>query len=73
MQRRDMSGELKPGDRVRVTVRNRMAGYQPGDKGRILGGPHVPLGGHPYYLVAMETSMTGRPVVFMEEEIEPDV
>ena len=31
-----MRRELKPGDRVCVTVRNRMAGYQPGDTGSVL-------------------------------------
>jgi hypothetical protein len=28
--------ELKPGDRVRLTVVQRMRGYQPGDKGMVL-------------------------------------
>jgi hypothetical protein len=68
-----MRRALKVGDRVRVTVRCRLAGYEVGAKGRILWGPHVHSDGRSYYLVAMEISMTGRPVIFAEEEIEPDV
>ena len=33
-----MSTSLNAGDRVRVTGRNRMAGYQPGDKGTVVRG-----------------------------------
>jgi hypothetical protein len=28
--------DLKPGDRVRVTASNRLADYQPGEKGTVL-------------------------------------
>jgi hypothetical protein len=65
---------LKPGDRVRLTVRNRMHGYQPGDKGvverELAAGPS----GTRYYLVRMDKDDPTRSgVVFTDDEIEPDV
>jgi hypothetical protein len=68
-----MSRELKPGQRVRVTVRNRMSGYQPGDKGSV---PREvadgPSGTH-YYVVAMDKDdPTKSGVVFSDDEIEAD-
>jgi hypothetical protein len=56
-----MSRELKPGDRVHVTVRNRMYGYQPG------------ASGVRYYVVAMDKDdPTKSGVVFTADEIELD-
>ena len=49
-----MSRELKPGQRVRVTVRNRMAGYQPGDKGTVMREVADGPSGTRYYVVAMD-------------------
>jgi hypothetical protein len=70
-----MSRALKAGDRVRVTIRNRIAGYGPGDKGTVLREPSTAtITGERYYTVAMDKdgpNATG--VVFAEEEIEPDV
>jgi hypothetical protein len=70
-----MSGELKPGDRVRVTEGSRVAGYLPGDKGTILYAFKPETGdGECFYSVAMdkdEPALSGP--VFAEVEIEPDV
>jgi hypothetical protein len=70
-----MSRALKAGDRVRVTARNRLAGYVPGDKGRVLREPlTVTINGERYYTVAMDKdgpNATG--VVFAADEVEPDV
>jgi hypothetical protein len=70
-----MSRGLNIGDRVRVTLRNRMAGYQPGDKGTVMRGASTsPVTGERYYTVVMdkdEPAATG--VVFAADEIEPDV
>ena len=64
--------ELKAGDRVRVTMRSRIDGYEPGDEGTVL---HAAWSaGRRYYLVAMdggELDSTG--VIFTEGEIEADV
>jgi hypothetical protein len=68
-----MIRELKVGDRVRVTMRNRMAGYEPGDEGTLLHATRS-AGGRYFYLVAMdggEPDSTG--VIFTEGEIVPDV
>ena len=70
-----MSRPLKPGDRVRVTLHNRPAGYQVGDKGTVVrGASTATITGERYYTVAMDRDgpdATG--VVFGQDEIEPDV
>jgi hypothetical protein len=69
-----MSRSLKPGESIRVTVRNRMAGYQPGDKGTVMREVADGPSGTRYYVVAMDKDdpqKTG--VVFSDDEIEPDV
>jgi hypothetical protein len=64
---------LKKGDRVHVTERNRMYGYQPGDKGTIVREAIRAPSGTRYYLVAMDKdNPTHAGVVFAEREIEPD-
>ncbi len=64
---------LKKGDRVRVTGRNRMYGYQPGDKGTIVREAIRAPSGTRYYLVAMEKDNPAHAgVVFNSEEIEAD-
>jgi hypothetical protein len=64
---------LKKGDRVRITVRNRMYGYQPGDKGTIVREAIRAPSGTRYYLVAMDKdNPTHAGVVFNAEEIEAD-
>ena len=65
---------LKPGDRVRVTTRCPMHGYQAGDKGTVRHGPKLSSDGTlRYYHVAMDKDLRGRLIVFTEGEIEPDV
>jgi hypothetical protein len=69
-----MSRALKVGDRVRVTIHNRMAGYQPGDKGAVLREVADGPSGTRYYVVAMDKDdpiKTG--VLFSDDEIEADV
>jgi hypothetical protein len=69
-----MNHSLKPGERIRVTVRNRMAGYQPGDKGMVMREVAEGPSGTRYYVVAMDkddAQKTG--VVFSDDEIELDV
>ena len=68
-----MEREFKLGDCVRVTGRNRMHGYQPGDKGMVLRRVATGPSGACYYVVAMnkdEGSNSG--VVFSDDEIEAD-
>jgi hypothetical protein len=68
-----MSRTLQAGDRVRVTVRNRVPGYQPGDKGTLLRGPRTADGDPPYYIVMMDKDgLQGTGIVFAADEIEPD-
>jgi hypothetical protein len=68
-----MMRRMTIGDTVRVTARNRVRHYQPGDRGRILSGPEVLFeGGMSYYLVAMDDDDTGGWIVFAEDEIEVD-
>ena len=62
---------LKRGDRVRLTVQNRMRGYHPGDKGLLVRELASDSSGTRYYLVRMEKddpSKTG--VVVTADEIE---
>jgi hypothetical protein len=69
-----MYRELNAGQRVRVTVRNCLAGYQPGDKGTVLRASVSAATGERYYTVAMDKDgpdATG--VLFAEGEIESDV
>jgi hypothetical protein len=68
-----MSHPLKSGDRVRVTVLNRMAGYQPGDKGTVLRASTASATGERYYTVAMNKDVAAHSgAVFTEGEIEAD-
>jgi hypothetical protein len=68
-----MSRELKPGQRVRVTVRNRVARYQPGDTGTVLRSSVLATTGQRYYTVAMDIDdPAASGAVFAEDEIEAD-
>jgi hypothetical protein len=69
-----MSRGLNAGERVRVTLRNRIAGYQPGDKGTVVRVGKLVTTGSPFYTVATdkgEPDSTG--VIFAEDAIEPGV
>jgi hypothetical protein len=69
-----MSRELKPGQRVRVTVRNRVARYQPGDTGTVLREVMLSMRGERSYTVAMDKDDPAKSeAVFRFDEIEPDV
>jgi hypothetical protein len=68
-----MSDQLKVGDRVRVTRRSQVQGYQPGDKGMIQGVPGMPVIGDQFqYLVAMDKDGGSTRTVFTADEIELD-
>jgi hypothetical protein len=68
-----MNRRLTIGDAVRLTTRNRVRHYRPGDKGKILSGPEILFeGGMLYYLVAMEKEPPDGWIVFAEDEIEAD-
>jgi hypothetical protein len=65
---------LKPGDRVRVTSRNRMHGFQPGDKGTVMRQTVVGPSRRRYYAVAMDKDDPARSrAVFAEGEVEADL
>jgi hypothetical protein len=68
-----MTRELKPGQRVRVTVRNRLARYQPGETGTVLRSSVSPTTGERHYTVAMDLDGPATSgAVFAEDEIEAD-
>jgi hypothetical protein len=68
--------ELKPGDRVRLTVQNRMRGYQPGDKGVVVRELVFDISGTHYFLVEMDQKGSRLEVrlevYFRPDEIELD-
>ena len=65
---------VKPGDRVRVTVRSHIAGYQPGDKGTIRRVFKPSSGDECYYYVEMDKDDPARSwTIFAEGEIEADL
>ncbi len=69
-----MSDQLKPGDRVRVTYRNRVQGYVVGDKGMVQAVASIPaIGDQFHYQVAMDKDGGVTRAVFTAEEIERDV
>ena len=68
-----MSRQLKPGQRVRVTVRSRAARYQPGDTGTVLRSSVSATTGERFYTVAMDMDdPAASGAVFAEGEIEAD-
>ena len=68
-----MSQELTTGDRVRLTVRGRRIGYEPGEKGTVLWGPSNSHSGQPFYLVSMDKDGPGNGITFTTGQIEADV
>lgn len=74
-----MSVALKPGDRVRVTVKDLLNRFQPGDKGTVQRVMETSVdaryyAGARYYTVAMDKAgPNGSTVIFAESEIEADV
>lgn len=68
-----MATDLKFGDRVRVTGRRPVHGYQAGNKGVVRSGPTTDKGGKTYYGVCMDKDASGDETLFLADEIEPDV
>ena len=67
-----MSTQLKPGDRVCLTVLARRIGYESGEMGTVLWGPSTSHSGQTYYLVSMDKDGPGNGVTFTAKEIEAD-
>jgi hypothetical protein len=68
-----MTRELKPGQRVRVIVRSRVARYQPGETGTVLRSSVSPTTGERHYTVAMDMDgPAAGGAIFAEGEIEAD-
>jgi hypothetical protein len=68
-----MSRELSKGQRVRVTDKNRIPGYAPGDRGTVTAAYSVPASGERHYIVAMDKDHPAHSgAVFTEDEIEPE-
>jgi hypothetical protein len=68
-----MSRALQKGQRVRVSVRNRVARYQPGDTGTVLRSSVLATTGQRYFTVAMDIDdPAASGAVFTEDEIEAD-
>jgi hypothetical protein len=67
-----MNIDLKAGDRLRVTARARVPGYQPGDKGTVVSGPHLRPSGGSYYIARMDRDPAGMRVIFADDEVEAD-
>jgi hypothetical protein len=69
-----MSYPLRPGDRVRVTVYGRRAGYRPGERGTVLRTPPPAATGIPFFVVALDKDKPDTEGVLLAGfEIEPDV
>jgi hypothetical protein len=69
-----MSDAWKVGDRVRVTRRNRMAGYFPGDRGRVRKvAKKSSISGVIYYAVSTDRNAHAWNVLFKAHETELDV
>jgi hypothetical protein len=64
---------LKPGDRVRLTSRNRHPLYRAGDKGVVLRGQHdLYFDSCDFYVTMDKARLPGTFVIFTEGEIELD-
>ncbi|HEY7159573.1 MAG TPA: hypothetical protein VH575_36840 [Gemmataceae bacterium] len=66
-----MSGELKIGDRVRVTTQRQVHGYQAGCRGIVRSGPTTDKSGKTYYGVSMDKDDAYDATIFLADEIEP--
>jgi hypothetical protein len=69
-----LSDQLKPGDHVRVTERNRVQVYEAGDQGMVQAVASIPaIGELLHYQVAMDRDGGIARSVFTAEEIELDL
>lgn len=67
-----MSGGFRTSDRVRVASAKPIPGYETGDKGTVLSGPHTAPSGTLYYLLRMDRDATEESSLFTANEIERD-
>jgi hypothetical protein len=65
-----MSGELKMGDRVRVTTQRQVHGYHAGCRGVVRSGPTTDTDGKTYYSVSMDKDDKNDLTSFLADEIE---
>ena len=70
-----MSHRMQAGDRIRVTARCALRNYGAGDTGIVAHGPLASSNGmlHYFHVVLDKDGPNGKPVIFTEGEIEPDV
>jgi hypothetical protein len=69
-----MRSKFKTKDRVRVSVRNRSTGYEPGDKGTVIRSSLSMTTNYRFYEVAMvKDNQTASGALFYEDEIELDL
>ena len=68
-----MTQELKIGDRVRVTTKRPVHGYQPGSRGTVQSGPTTDKGGKIHYVVRMDKDSDNDGTIFLADEIEADI
>jgi hypothetical protein len=67
-----MGSDLKAGDRVRVTGKRPVYGYQPGSRGVVQSGPTTGKDGRTYYTVSMDKDAAGDATLFLADEIQAD-
>jgi hypothetical protein len=68
-----MIQELQIGDRVLVTTKRPVHGYQPGCGGTVQSGPTTNKGGKIYYVVRMDKDSDNDGTIFLADEIEADI
>jgi hypothetical protein len=67
-----MGGQLKIGDRVRVTAERPVHGCQPGSWGTVRSMPTTDKSGKTYYAVSMDKDASDDATLFLADEIEAD-
>jgi hypothetical protein len=67
-----MQRVLSIGDRVHVTTKRPVYGYQPGCKGTVRSGPETDKTGKTYYSVTMDKDGAEDATFFLRDEIERD-
>lgn len=67
-----MREELRPGERIRVTVAVQDSAFRTGDRGIVLSGCRASEGGWFSYYVRMQGQAIGQWTLFAAEEIERD-
>jgi hypothetical protein len=67
-----MGGELRLGDRVRITRQRQVYGYPAGCQGIVCSGPTTRRSGKTYYGVRMDKDEEQDVTLLLAEEIEAD-